>query len=138
INDEKRITILHNNNSDIVRLAEIADNFIKYTSRALREDITFSAGVNDALKEMFSSLAELFELMKRARLTKDKSILPFVDEKEEVLDNFRRKLISDHIERLNRGECKATSSSIFINLVSNMERAGDHMFFIAHTIEEVA
>ncbi|MBP5193407.1 MAG: Na/Pi cotransporter family protein [Clostridia bacterium] len=138
INDEKRITILHNNNSDIVRLAEIADNFIKYTSRALREDITFSAGVNDALKEMFSSLADLFELMKRARLTKDKSILPFVDEKEEVLDNFRRKLISDHIERLNRGECKATSSSIFINLVSNMERAGDHMFFIAHTIEEVA
>ena len=55
-----------------------------------------------------------------------------------MLDNFRRKLISDHIERLNRGECKATSSSIFINLVSNMERAGDHMFFIAHTIEEVA
>ena len=138
INDEKRITILHNNNSDIVRLAEIADNFIKYTSRALREDITFSAGVNDALKEMFSSLADLFELMKRARLTKDRSILPEVDEKEEVLDNFRRKLISDHIERLNRGECKATSSSIFINLVSNMERAGDHMFFIAHTIEEVA
>ena len=138
VNDEKRITILHNNNSDIVRLAEIADNFIKYTSRALHDDITFSAGVNDALKEMFSALVELFELMKRARLTKDRSILSKVDEKEEVLDNFRRKLISDHIERLNRGECKASSSSIFINLVSNMERAGDHMFFIAHTIEEVA
>ncbi|MBQ9480701.1 MAG: Na/Pi cotransporter family protein, partial [Clostridia bacterium] len=61
-----------------------------------------------------------------------------VDEEEDRLDNFRRQLIADHIDRLNRGECKAASSSVYINLVSNLERAGDHLCFIAHTIEEVA
>ncbi|MBQ7164147.1 MAG: Na/Pi cotransporter family protein [Clostridia bacterium] len=138
INDEKRISILHNNNSDIVRLAEIADNFIKYTSRAVREDITFSEGVSESLQEMFATLDKLFELSKQARLTKDRKLLKAVDEEEDRLDNFRRQLIADHIDRLNRGECKAASSSVYINLVSNLERAGDHLCFIAHTIEEVA
>ena len=137
VNDEKRVSILHSNISDIIRLSEIADNFTKYTNRELREDIVFSEGVVESLQEMFARLTELFDLAKQARLTKDRTLIPLVDEKEESLDNMRRKLISDHIDRLNRGECKAASSSVYINLVSNLERAGDHMSFIAHTIEEV-
>ena len=137
VNDEKRISILHNNISDIVRLAEIADNFIHYTARAVREDITFSNGVAESLTDMFSSLERLFALTRSARATKDRALLPAVDEEEDKLDGFRRKLIADHIDRLNRGECKPESSSVFINLVSNLERAGDHLSFIAHTIEEV-
>ncbi|MBP5308716.1 MAG: Na/Pi cotransporter family protein [Clostridia bacterium] len=138
VNDEKRISILHNNNSDIVRIAEIADNFVKYTARAVRDEITFSEGVTERLQEMFATLEDLFGLMKQARSTKNRNILKEVDEKEDRLDAFRKQLISDHIDRLNRGECKAASSSVYINLVSNLERAGDHLFFIAHTIEEVA
>lgn len=138
LNDEKRITILHNNTSDIVRISEIADNFVKYTNRAISENIKLSKGVPEALSEMFTTLTRLYDLTVKARTEKNLSILPLVDEEEEKLDNFRKNLISEHIDRLNRGECAAASSSIYINLVSNLERAGDHLFFIAHTIEEVA
>ena len=137
VNDEKRISILHNNTSDIVRLSEIADNFIKYTNRAVRDDLKFSAGVLESLQEMFDTLSRLFELTKQARTEKDVAILSSVDAEEEKLDSYRKKLIAEHIERLNRGECAAASSSVYINLVSNLERAGDHLSFIAHTIEEV-
>lgn len=137
LNDEKRITILHDNTSDVTRLAEIADNFIKYTNRVIKEDINFSEKVTVALNEMFATLETLFSLTKQARTEKDVAILKQVDVEEEKLDEFRRRLIAEHIERLNRGECAAASSSVYISLVSNLERAGDHLSFVAHTIEEV-
>ena len=43
-------------------------------------------------------------------------------------------MINDHISRLEKGECSLSSSSVFINLVSNLERAGDHLHLIAHKI----
>ena len=46
---------------------------------------------------------------------------------------MRSKMMNDHIARLNSGECKAESSSIFINLVSNIERLADHITYIAHS-----
>ncbi|MBR2968797.1 MAG: Na/Pi cotransporter family protein [Clostridia bacterium] len=138
LNDEKRISILHSNTSDIVRLAEIADNFIKYTNRAIKDDINLSPGVPEELSEMFATLRKLYDLTVTARTQKELSVLPSVDEEEEKLDAYRKRLIAEHIERLNRGECSPASSSVYINLVSNLERAGDHLGFIAHTIEEVA
>ena len=50
------------------------------------------------------------------------------------MDKLRSKLVKDHIVRLEKGECSLSSSSVFINLVSNLERAGDHLHLIAHNI----
>ena len=44
---------------------------------------------------------------------------------------MRKRYIDDHIARLNKGECKPESSGVFINLVSNLERLGDHLTYIA-------
>lgn len=53
---------------------------------------------------------------------------------KKVLIIFVNVLIDAHIERLNKGICKAESSGIFINLVSNLERLGDHLTYIAHSV----
>ena len=55
---------------------------------------------------------------------------------EDNVDNLRRRLVDEHIERLNKGECKAESSSVFINLVNNMERIGDHLNAIAQSVNK--
>ena len=61
-------------------------------------------------------------------------LLDEIDKLEDEMDAMRSKLIKDHIVRLEKGECSLSSSSIFINLVSNLERAGDHLHVIAHSI----
>ena len=38
--------------------------------------------------------------------------------------------IADHIDRLKQGKCKPENNTIFINLVSNLERIGDHLYYI--------
>ena len=67
-------------------------------------------------------------------MEKDTRLLPRIDRVENQVDGLRKRLIDSHIQRLNQGACKAESSGVFINLVSNLERMGDHLTYIAHTI----
>ena len=54
-----------------------------------------------------------------------------IEENEEQVDDMRRNLIADHIDRLKQGKCRPENNTIFINLVSNLERIGDHIYYIA-------
>ena len=74
-------------------------------------------------------------LTKKIIVERDKALLPQIDSTEDEIDAFRKRLIDSHIERLNTGECRPESSSVFINLVSNLERLGDHLTYIAHTVQ---
>ena len=133
--DERPISDLHNNLGDIMRIAEIADNFTKYAQRSIDKDLNFSDGVKEELHGMVAQLEELYALTKRAVLNDDPSLLPQIDRVEDGVDSLRKKLIDSHIQRLNQGACKPESSGVFINLVSNLERLGDHLTYIAHTVE---
>ena len=135
LTEEKKINDIHNNIGDIMRIAEIADNFTKYTRHEVEDNLTFSDGVKVELNEMVSRIENLFNLTKEAVLTKNSAVINEIDVVEESVDAMRKHLIDSHIERLNRGECKAENSSIFINLVSNLERLGDHLTYIAYTIK---
>lgn len=68
-------------------------------------------------------------------MEKDEGLLAQIDQAEQDIDAFRKKLLNRHMERLHSGECKPECSSVYINLVSNLERLGDHLTYIAHTIE---
>lgn len=133
--EEEKIAALHNCVGDVVRIADIADNFTKYTRREVEKDMEFSDGVIDEVSNMVKNIDSLYALTKQAVLESDKNILPEVDRVEEKIDAYRKSLIDGHIERLNKGLCKPESSSIFINLVSNIERLGDHLTYIAHSVE---
>lgn len=135
LRDEKTVTALHHNLGDIVRISEIADNITKYTRKTIKEDVVFSSGVNGQIRDMMNKLKELYTATYETLERKDAAFLPTVDALEDEVDGMRKKLIDGHIERLNGGYCKAESSNIFINLVSNLERTGDHLSYIAHSVE---
>lgn len=132
--DEHPISNLHSNLGDIMRVAEIADNFTKYTQRVIDNGLDFSESVAKELRGMVDRLEELYSLTKQAVLEEDASLLPRIDRVEETVDGLRKELIDNHIRRLNQGACKPESSGVFINLVSNLERLGDHLTYIAHTV----
>lgn len=137
IYDEKAISALHHNNSDIVRISELADNITKYTDKRVKEDLHFSDSVKIQIKEMHGKLENLCENVKEAINTKNKKCLINVDEIEDTIDNTRKALVASHIERMNAGICRPASSNVFLNLVNNLERIGDHLSYIAHSIDEL-
>ena len=67
-------------------------------------------------------------------LQKDFKLLAEIDKLEDEMDKLRSQMINEHIARLERGECSPISSGVYINLVSNLERAGDHLHLIAHNV----
>lgn len=135
--DERIVSVLHHNMGDIVRVGELADNLTKYTHREIKYELTFSSGVNEQLEGMFKKIEELYASVRKTLEENDLGRLPEVDALEDEVDGMRKKLIDDHIERLNGGYCKPENSNVFINLVSNLERAGDHLSYLAHSIEEI-
>ena len=57
-----------------------------------------------------------------------------INEIEEQVDNMRTTLVNDHLDRLKAGKCQPQSSGVFINLVNNLERAADHLTYIAESV----
>ena len=81
---------------------------------------------------MVEKLRELFGYTRSYLLTDDATLLPKVAAAEDQVDALRKSLINGHIDRLNAGACKPETSGTFINLVSNLERLGDHITFVAN------
>jgi len=137
LHDEKRVSALHNNVGDIVRIAELADNLTKYTRRVVTDNLAFSASVNEKLTDMHDLLKTQYDTVKHIILDKEYSLLEESDKLEDRIDNMRKELVADHISRMERGECRPQNNPVFINLVCNLERIGDHMSYIAHSLDNI-
>lgn len=135
VSEESKINALYSNLSDVCRISELAKNITKYTAHAVNDGLSFSDKVKQEIGVMFGELKSIAELSKQMLLSGNAETLKKVEEAEDGIDKLRTKLIKEHIERLNNGECKPDSSSVFINLVSNLERAGDHYDYVAHSVK---
>ncbi|MBR1867014.1 MAG: Na/Pi cotransporter family protein [Clostridia bacterium] len=137
VHDDTRISILYHAIGDMLRISEISDNIVKYTRSTVEKELVFSDNVIADLKEMFGKIEQLYAIAIAIFETKNRDAFPELEAIEDSVDMMRRLLIDGHIKRLNDGECDARNSAVFINLVSNLERVGDHITFIAHSIEEL-
>lgn len=137
LGDEKLVSALHNDVGDIVRIAELADNLTKYTRKEVNDSLVFSSVVGEKIAAMYDLLRKQYDLVKRISLEKDYALMADSDKVEDEIDNMRRDLIADHIARMGRGECRPENNAVFINLVSNLERIGDHLNYIAHSTDNI-
>ena len=117
---EKRIAALHSCLGDIHRVGELAENVTKYK-------------VKDDVREMYELLEKMSEKAGELMTSGAADDLNAIDELENEVDAKRKRLIKEHVARLGSGECRPESSGVFVNLVCNLERVGDHLNYIAHS-----
>lgn len=127
------VSKLHDVINDLYREAEIADNMVKYTKSSIDNDLTFSNTVCNQISTLHEMINKQFNNVKHLIENEDFSIINQIDEIENNIDDLRTIMVKQHIERLEKNECNPASSGVFINLVSNLERAGDHLNYIAHS-----
>ncbi len=137
LSDEKLVSALHSNLGDVSRVADLADNFTKYTRREVRDNLMFSDGINDKILEMHDVLRKQYDVVKKIILDKRYELMEESDKLEDEVDAMRKELIADHILRLSQGKCRPENNTVFINLVSNLERIGDHLNYIAHSLDSI-
>lgn len=134
--DEKIVSKLHKDIIDIVRIADIADNISGYTLKALDRDIIFSEKVK-------GDISNLMELINRQHNTVTKiaegelALIERSDYIEHEIDATKKRLLDEHMKRMERGECHAENNSLFVSLISNMERVGDHLCMMVSSQKEI-
>ncbi len=128
---QKRISRMQLDIADIVRFTEVADNITGYTHNEVEEELVFSDIVISDLKEMQKQINDMFAEVDKLIDKQSLEKLEKARKMEDGIDEKRTSMVSGHLKRLERGECKPQSSNVFINLVGNLERCGDHLNFIA-------
>lgn len=138
LSDEKLVNILHKDNIDIVRIADIADNITGYTVKSIEGSVIFSDTVKRDIVKLMNLINEQYELVVQIVENNDIVQLKQSDEIEDEIDSDKKRLLDEHIQRMVRGECNAENNSLFVSLVSNLERVGDHLSIMAHSVEDLA
>jgi len=117
--------------NDVERISDLASNLIKYTKTCLELDLVFTEAALKELESMFVVMENLFIESMAVFITSDKEKYLQVEFLEDSVDRKRKEIVDSHIKRLNEGKCRPESSPILINLVANLERAADHLHYIA-------
>lgn len=122
--------------NDIERIGDHAENIADLASEKITKGLQFS---DEAMKELIgmynytiNSLELSIECFREFNKEKASSVIGI----EERIDSLEKELRNSHINRLNAGVCNATVGTIFLDIISNFERIGDHAVNIAEIITE--
>lgn len=122
--------------SDMERIGDHAENICEIATMLKQKDESFSQMAIDEikdLKELVESVLkyslELFEVQ-----SADPRLLEKVSMTEQEIDDKTELYKDHHIERLSKGECDAMTGTLFMELLTNLERIADHSTNIAFSL----
>ena len=130
-NQSEMVSSLFHVVSDIERVGDHAKNIAQLTEIRILQSVKFSKdGLIDA-EEMHKAASSAINHAVLALKNLDTNNATKVIEVESHLDSLEKQFRKKHIIRLNNHECNSAGSAIFIDLVTNLERVGDHSNNIA-------
>lgn len=131
VEESKFITDLVNAVNDMERVGDHAMNILELAEFKTEERLTFSKEAVKELIDMATKVQENFQSAVQAFYTGNQQLANKVIIAEEEIDRLERSLRYNHIKRLNEGSCDPSSGVIFLDILSNLERVGDHAFNLA-------
>ncbi|MGE7919437.1 Na/Pi cotransporter family protein [Viridibacillus sp. NPDC093762] len=132
--DSTRHHILLENVRDIERIGDHFENIVELIDYKTVNGVQLSEHAMNDLSEMFILTIETVQKAILALDTTNHGLAIEVTKKEELIDQMERTFRKKHIHRLNLGQCSAHSGIVFTDIVSNLERIGDHAVNIAEAI----
>lgn len=119
---------------DLERVGDHSDNLVELTEFAMENKVKFSDKALLDLQHMFQEVKEVFALSLEALKTEDAQLAEKVVERDDVIDQLEKDLRKAHIARLNEGTCNGNNGAVYLDILSNLERIGDHSVNIAEYV----
>jgi len=122
--------------NDIERIGDHAENIADLASERITKRLNFSIDAMNEIKGMFDYTISAVEMSIDCFKSYNREKAAGIRGIEERIDSLEKELRASHIKRLNTGVCNAVVGTIFLDLISNLERIGDHSVNIAEIIYE--
>ncbi|AJD91468.1 sodium:phosphate symporter [Jeotgalibacillus malaysiensis] len=132
--ESERHSVLMDTVRDIERIGDHFENVIELVDYQQANKVKMTSEAMEDLNEMFTLTIEAVSQSIESLDTNDHDKARSVAEKEDLLDKMERKFRKKHILRLNEGACSGQAGIVFVDIISNLERIGDHSVNIAEAV----
>ncbi|HIJ67341.1 MAG TPA: Na/Pi cotransporter family protein [Planctomycetes bacterium] len=136
LNDEVSIelpVLLHMVN-DLERVGDHAVNITEIAERKIANKFILSDNASLESREMVDEVLRMLDGIITALKNNDRQAAHSALASENKLNRMQVDLRRSHIQRMTDGTCDAQAGLIFIDLVDNLEKIGDHLTNIAQSV----
>lgn len=119
---------------DIERIGDHFENIIELIDYKIANKVDLTEEAQTDLNQMFTLTIHTVKQSISAldQVSREKALM--VVDKEDEIDNMERRLRKQHIVRMNKGQCTGSAGIVFVDMISNLERIGDHAANIAEEV----
>ncbi len=128
------ITSLFNVVNDIERIGDHADNLGELAKTKMDNKIIFSEKAISDVTYMFETVKFCMDNAISALENSDIKSAHKAMDVENKIDDMEKNLKKEHITRLSGLECNPIGSSVYLELLTNLERVGDHSNNVAQMV----
>ncbi|MCF0166399.1 MAG: Na/Pi cotransporter family protein [Bacteroidales bacterium] len=135
--DHKYLVTTFRSIHDIERVGDYAENIIEFADELKLNGEHFSGHAFKEIEHMRDMINELHD--KAMKAYADTSVPEYEEAYivEEQIDDFRRVMEHNHIERMAKGICTPNIGAQYLSLATSAERIADHLINVAKTVREV-
>lgn len=120
--------------NDIERIGDHAENIADLTLEKINRRLDYSGDALEELTNMYNYTLNALEMAIESYANRDTLKAQAVNDIEQKIDDCQKEYRDSHIRRLNEGKCNAYSGALYIDVISNLERIGDHSVNIAESV----
>lgn len=118
--------------TDLERISDHAINILEKTETFIEQKLSFSELAKSEIAPIVDHNIELFDLVMKdflANKATEHDLLQ-MNRHEQQIDLLTKEAQNNHIERLKAKECSTETGVIFVQLMHDLERVGDHLYNI--------
>ncbi len=123
---------------DVERISDHAVNVLEVAEEINMKNMDFSENAKNEIKIMCDAVREILDLATSALINQDLKTAKKIEPLEQIIDKLKKQMRSNHIKRLQSGNCTIEQGFVFSDFITNCERVSDHCSNIGVCLLEIA
>ena len=133
--ESRQLPLLIHTVNDLERIGDHAENIIELAERRADKGLKFSSGALEELKAFYALVDDMFDHVIEAVEKVDHLSAKRALDLEHKINAREDELQRKHQKRLEAGDCDVISGVVFLDMVANLEKVGDHLTNVAQAFE---